>query len=70
MLHTLSVFLSHTHTRSAVILMDSPSEDRGEDRNMMFVQTVQQFWRYLLGVKMVFISDLGGPGFQKLDFLN
>lgn len=32
---------TNVHTRAAVILMDSPTEEWGEDRNMMFAQTVQ-----------------------------
>lgn len=29
------------HARAAVILMGSPTEEWGEDRNMMFAQTVR-----------------------------
>lgn len=41
--YALSLARVHTHTRthSAVILMDSPTEEWGEDRNMVFVQTIQ-----------------------------
>lgn len=38
---SLACTLAGVHTRAAVILMGSPTEKWGEDRNMMFAQTVR-----------------------------
>lgn len=40
-LRTIPDARTHVRTHSAVILMDSPTEEWGEDRNMVFVQTIQ-----------------------------